>query len=283
MRLYKVAWCVCFQNLRKWSSNYRVWVIAILLIILTHNFTKDIGYFARDIGINVSPWIFPFLFTQKYIKLLFFFPLVLLFCDAPFVDNNQPYIISRSGRTPWSIGQIGYIFIASSAYFLFLVFLTLVVNLPNIEYTAEWGKVLGTLANTNASIQIGLKTSILSSIIHYFNPIQAMWFSFFLSWLAGIFLGLLIYVVNSVSNSRMFGVLAASFFLVLDASVSGRPELYRFSPVSWSNISRIDIEGTTQMPTITYIYIGFALIIGSMVIAAIVVNRKQSINVLPPI
>ena len=137
MRLFNIARIVCFQNLRKWSSNYRVWVIAILLIILTHNFTKEIVDFAREINIDVSPWIFPFLFTQKFIKLLFFFPLILLFSDAPFIDDNQPYIIARSGRTSWSIGQIGYIFIASAVYFIFLMFLTVIINLPNIQFTTE--------------------------------------------------------------------------------------------------------------------------------------------------
>lgn len=283
MRLFNIARYVCFQNLRKWSSDYRVWIIAILLIILTHNFTKEIVDFARDINIDVSPWIFPFLFTQKFIKLLFFFPLILLFSNAPFIDDNQPYIISRSGRTPWSIGQIGYIFIASSFYFIFLMFLTIVINLPNIQFTMEWGKVLGTLANTNAPIQVGLKTIITSSTIHYFSPIQAMWFSFLLSWLVGVFLGLIIYVINSLTNTRIFGVFTASFFLVLDATITDKSYLYRFSPVSWSNLARIDIEGNTQMPSITYIYIGFSLLFSVMIISAIIVNRKQTINVLPPI
>lgn len=283
MKLFRTAGYISLQNFRKWSSNYRVWVIAILLAILTHNFTKEIADFARDININVSPWLFPFLFTQKFIKLLFFFPLILLFSDAPFIDDHQPYVIARSGRTPWSIGQIGYIVIASAIYFFFLMLLAIVINLPTIQFTSEWGKVLGTLANTNASIVVGLKTFITPSTIFYFSPLQAMWFSFFLSWMAGIFLGLIIYVINSISNTRIFGVLTASFFLVLDATITGKPDLYRFSPVSWSNLDRIDIEGTTQMPTISYIYIGFAVLITVMAITAVIVNRKQSINVLPPL
>ncbi len=283
MKLFNTARFVCLQNFRKWSSNYRVWIIAILLIILTHSFTKEIVDFGKDIDINVSPWMFPFLFTQKFIKLLFFFPLLLLFSDAPFIDENQPYIIARSGRIPWSIGQIGYIFIASAVYFIFLLLLSIGLNLFNIQFTMEWGKVLGTLANTNAAEVVNLKTFIPSDVLHYFSPIQALWFSLLLSWLTGVFLGLIIYVINSFSNTRVFGILTASFLLVLDATVTNRYYLYRFSPVSWSNLARIDINGTTPMPSITYIYISFALLIGIMIISAIVINRKQTINVLPPI
>jgi len=283
MKLFNTARFVCLQNFRKWSSNYRVWIIAILLIILTHSFTKEIVDFGKDIDIIVSPWMFPFLFTQKFIKLLFFFPLLLLFSDAPFIDENQPYIIARSGRIPWSIGQIGYIFIASAVYFIFLLLLSIGLNLFNIQFTMEWGKVLGTLANTNAADVVNLKTFIPSDVLHYFSPIQALWFSLLLSWLTGVFLGLIIYVINSFSNTRVFGILTASFLLVLDAAVTNRYYLYRFSPVSWSNLARIDINGTTPMPSITYIYISFALLIGIMIISAIVINRKQTINVLPPI
>ncbi|MDC3424448.1 hypothetical protein NC797_07990 [Aquibacillus sp. 3ASR75-11] len=283
MKLFNTARYVCYQNLRKWTSNYRVWIVAILLIILTQNFTKEIIDFANDININVSPWLFPFLFTQKFIKLLFFFPLILLFSDAPFIDDNQPYVIARSGRIPWSVGQIGYIFVSTAIYFIFLIFLTIVINFSSIQFTSEWGKVLGTLANTNASVVVGLKTIIPSNTLYYFTPLQAMWFSLMLSWLAGVFLGLIIYVMNSLTNTRIFGILTASFFLVLEAAVNNRPELYRYSPISWSNLNRIDIDGTTQMPSITYIYFGFALLIVILIILAISSNRKQSINVLPPI
>jgi hypothetical protein len=280
MRLFRISRHVCYQNFRKWPTNYRVWVITILLIMLTHNFTSEIVDFAAKQNMDVSPWIFPFLFTQKYIKLLFFFPLILLFSDAPFMDENQPYIITRSGRTPWSIGQISYLVIATVLYFLFLIFISIVINLPYIHFSMEWGKVLGTLANTNAAVEIQLKTVISPSTIHYFTPLQAMWFSFLLLWLSGVFLGLVIYVMNCLTNTRIVGLLVASFFLVLDATILGRPDLYRFSPVSWSNLNRIDIEGISQMPSISYIYTGYILLIGGLVITAFLVNRKQSISVL---
>lgn len=283
MKLFNVASYVCLQNFRKWLVDYRVWIIAILLFMFTQIFTKEIIEFSKAINIEVTPWIFPFLFTQKFVKLLFFFPLILLFCDAPFIDDNQAYVIARSGRIPWSLGQIAYIIIASGIYFLFLLFLTIIINIAHIQFTSSWGKVLGTLANTNASSVIELKTFVSRNILYYFTPLQAMWFTFFLSWLVGIVLGLVINVINSLSNTRMWGVLTASFLLVLDAAVTGYSSIYRFSPVSWSNLDRIDINGTTQMPSISYIYIGLAILIIGLIISAITVNRKQSIHVLPPI
>ena len=63
MKLFNVASYVCLQNFRKWLVDYRVWIIAILLFMFTQIFTKEIIEFSKAINIDVTPWIFPFLFT----------------------------------------------------------------------------------------------------------------------------------------------------------------------------------------------------------------------------
>lgn len=281
MSLCKTAGIVCIQNFRKWATNYRVWVIAILMVIFTQSFTKEIGDFAELVQIPVSPWIFPFLYNQRYVKLLFFFPLILLFCDAPFLDDNQPYVIARSGRFAWSLGQIAYVVFGSGVYFLFLILCTILLNFPHMMFTMDWGKVIGTLSSTDAASQIGVKTAISSHIIRYFTPLSAMWFTWLLSWLSGVFLGLVIYVVNTVTKTRVMGVLAASFFLVLDAVVLGFPGWMHFSPVSWSNLDFIDIGGITSYPNITYVFSAYGVLICVLIVLAVWASRRQPIEVLP--
>lgn len=283
MKWFNAAKCVCFHNFKKWTSNYRVWIIAILTVIFVHYFTDEIRLFTDSTGLLIAPWIFPFLFGQKYVKLIFFLPLILLFCDAPFIDSNQPYMIARSGRTAWSVGQIAYIFFASGAYFLFLFISTVVINLPHTEFTMGWGKAIGTLSNTTASSQLGIKILFSSRITHYFTPLQAVWFTLLLSWLVGFVLGLLIYAVNSLSGTRSIGMLAAAFLLVLDATVFATPQALWFSPVSWCSIGRIDIGGMTDYPPIWYIYLMLGLLIVVLSVFAIWINRKQNIEILPPI
>ena len=77
-------WCrhagiVCQQNFRKWATDYRVWIVGIFALLLTRIFTQGIAEFSSLAHLPVSPWIYPFLYTHNYVKLLFFFPLVLLF------------------------------------------------------------------------------------------------------------------------------------------------------------------------------------------------------------
>ena len=283
MKLFRIAIMVCMQNIRKWRTNYRVWVIAILAFIFVQSFTKEIKYFAMEINMDVSPWIFPFLYSERYIKMLFFFPIILLFCDAPFMDENQAYVILRSKRTAYNLGQILYIIIASSAYFIYLILISIIVNITKMTFTLEWGKVLGTLANTNARQVMGLSVGISKHVINNFTPLQAMWFSFLLCLLCSIFLGLLIYVINIISNTRILGVFTSSFLLIFSAAVYRRPIVQWFSPLSWTSLDFIDIGRTTSYPTYTYImcmYLGMILVLS---ILAVVINKRKTISVLPEI
>lgn len=283
MNLFKNMRVICFQNIRKWSTNYRVWVIGLCTIMLLHLFMNGIGIFSQQLGIKVSPWIFPFLYGDRYIKMLFVFPIILLFCDAPFVDENQVYVLLRSKRFSWNLGQVAYIFIASAIYFIFIIICTMIINLPHMTFTMEWGKIYNTLASTNALDSVDTYMKFDSTIVRYFTPMQGMGFTFLLSWLCGVFLGLLIYVVNLISKTRTIGIFLAAFFVILSGVVSGNAELQWFSPVSWISVNTIDIGGMTKYPTFTYIMAMYLTLITVLTILSVILTRKNEVVVLPRI
>ena len=280
MKKFSTVFAISRQNIRKWTSNYRVWMIAIILIIFIHSYTKEISLFAEELNMKMSAWIFPFLYSERYMKLLFLFPIVLLFCDAPFIDSNQPYIILRSKRTAWSLGQILYIVFANIIYFLFLIVATIGIHIRNITFENDWGKVFGTLATTDASDFINTPLKINSNIIKYFSPFQAMWFTFLLSCLSGIMLGLIIYACNSLFKNRLWGIALSSSLLILSAALNLNPELQWLSPMSWNTLNNVDIGGTTNFPSFEYIIIADFVIITILSIISVIANRKQEIYVL---
>ena len=279
MKKFKIISAIARQNIRKWSSNYRVWMIAVILLIFVHSYTKEIGFFAGKLGLKMSAWIFPFLYMERYMKLLFFFPIILLFCDAPFIDNNQPYIILRSKRTAWSIGQIIYIFAANIIYFLFLIIASIGLHIRNITFENDWGKIFGTLATTDAYNFVDTPLKIDAYVMKYFTPLQAVWFTFLLSCLSGIILGLVIYVCNSVFENRFLGITASSFLLILSAVLYRNPNLQWLSPMSWNTLNNIDIGNTTAFPSFHYIITADILIIAVLVIISVAANKKQEIYV----
>lgn len=280
MNSFKYSRFVCMQNFRKWSSNYKIWCLAVVISIFVFNYIGEIADFSRYVNEEVTPWSYPFLFTHDGLKILILLGIVLMFCDVPFIDENQPYIIVRSGRKAWSIGQIIYITATSLIYNLYLVTLSILFSISNIKLEWDWGKALGTLAYTNAGDDLNLVIS--GRIISFFTPLQEMWFTFLLNFLLILFLGLLIYVINIWSNSKVLGITVAVFFILLDKFIHAFDFIKAswFSPVTWGDLSYIDIGGTSSKPTIVYILITYFLLIFILSIIGVLFSKKQAINVI---
>ncbi len=278
---------ICIQNIRKWTSNSRIWMLFFAALLFVYTYTKGIRQVADVMDSPISIWIYPFLFTYRYIKIIFMALLIFIFCDAPFIDTNQPYVMLRTKRSVWSIGQILYIMIGSFLYELFLIVSTIIVNIGNLEFTMEWGKVLGAMGTTSVASKAGViytTVNINRQIITCFTPLQAMFFSMLVTWLSFVFIGLVIYVVNVVTRTKIAGAVTAAglviFTAVADvAAFDGNKAVTWFSPMSWNSLNNIDIGGVTQYPTIDFV-LGFYIVsIVILSIIAVVVGKKQNVEV----
>lgn len=271
---------ICMQNIRKWASNNRIKMCLALAVLFVYSYTNGIGILSMNMGEKVSPWLFPFLFSFRYMKIVFMAPIVFIFCDAPFIDANQTYIMLRTKRSTWCVGQILYIFAGSFLYAAILFLSTIVFHIGHMEWNSGWGNVLGAAGTTSILSGLNLNyttISISSRIIRYFTPLQAMIYSFIIMWLSFVFIGLLIYVLNVVTKTKLVGVLVASFLVVLTAVVDGFPYLAWLSPITWNSLNCIDVGGMTLYPSIVYVlgmYIGMITI---MIIIAIIMSKKQEI------
>ena len=207
----------------------------------------------------MNPWIFPFLFAFRYMRIVFMIPVVFIFCDAPFVDTNQTYVMLRTKRNIWSMGQILYIIVSSFLYTLFHLLLTIIFNIQYMQWGTTWGDVLGNARTSGIMVNLNIRyttVGISASIIRYFTPAQAMFFSFILMWLSFIFIGMLIYAINILTKSKGISIIVTGFLILLNAVV--------------------EVGGRTQYPTITYVlcmYILMIVIFGIIAVAA--GNRRE--------
>lgn len=142
-----------------------------------------------------------------------------------------------------------------------------------------WGDVLGNAGTSGIMVNLNIRyttVGISASIIRYFTPAQAMFFSFILMWLSFIFIGMLIYAINILTKSKGISIIVTGFLILLNAVVEGKPYWCKFSPLSWNYIGCIDVGGRTQYPTITYVlcmYILMIVIFGIIAVAA--GNRRE--------
>lgn len=280
MNSLKTIFRICAQNFRKWQTDYRIWTITLFLIIMTLIYVDDVKKVADYTGGGMSVWIFPFLYSQFYTKVLFTLPVVLMFCDAPFVDKNQLFIMMRTTRTKWLCGQLLYIVLASGIYYLFIFAVSILSTVFYGDFSLEWGKTLNMLAYSPTVAYDAEVYSLTVSriVVEYFTPLLACFYTFILSWLSAIFLGHVVFVCNLFTGSRIWGIAASSFFIILSISARGLRNLDRFSPISWSTLDGIDVGGLTYRPSIVYCLCAFALLIGALAAAVIIFGRRKSLD-----
>lgn len=282
MSLLKSIWTICLQNLRKWKTDYRIWAIGILAFIMVCIYVDDIRKITSGLGEAQPIWIYPFLYSQFHTKLIFSLLLVLLVCNAPFIDNNQTFIFMRSGRKKWLCGQILYVVTASGFYYIFLLLASLLCSIAvGGEINLEWGRTLITTANTDAAWNFGVPFIDISKFtLIYFTPISATWFTFLLSWMCGIMIGLIIFFCNIATNTRYIGITISSLIILLSALVDkGLPQILPFSPVSWITVDKVDVGGLTKNPTFGYcigVYLG---LIALLTAGILIFGKRQSMDV----
>lgn len=269
---------ICVQNLRKWLGNSRIYIAFVIVFLFTLIYTKGLWLVSDNVGEKLSIYIFPFLTTYRYMKIIYLFPLLLLFCDAPFVDANQQFVMIRSSRLSWGIGQMLYIICGSFFYALFMLLSSIVVNIGHIQMGASWGKSLILAGTTNICSTLGIQydtVQISSIIVKYYTPAQAMLWSFLFLWMICIILGLIIYDFNILFQSNIVGLFVAGFLILFTAVVDGIQQWIWYSPVSWSSLNNIDVAKTTSLPGIyfvLFVYIGAIL---ALLIAGAVLSRSR--------
>lgn len=50
MKSVKISLIVAIQNIRKWRTNYRIWILVILTMIFVQCYTKEISTNALAMG-----------------------------------------------------------------------------------------------------------------------------------------------------------------------------------------------------------------------------------------
>lgn len=285
MKCVKSVLNICIQNVRKWTSDYRVWVIAALLFFVCFDNAASLSELAEVYGVKSTLWYFPFAYMSFHTKLIVTLPLILLMCNAPFSDANNLFVIARAGRTKWICGQLLYIALASGIYYLFIFVCSFVTALPYAELSAEWGSLLTTIAYNGQSASYIIKSHFVvvsGRVLRCFTPLFACWFTFLLSWLNGIMLGLIICAGNVIFRKKSIGCGFAGFLIVLSGFFEqegmGWYRYIWFSPVSWTTLDRVDVGGTTEYPSFYYcitVYLTAILILAAVIIVYI---RKRSLE-----
>ncbi|HOM02331.1 MAG TPA: hypothetical protein PLH43_05830 [Acetivibrio sp.] len=273
-------------NYKKWIVNIKIYTLfALILAFNIWNFSGVYEY-AKSVGEGISPWIFPHLLTFPTMMPVYGCFAMLLFCDAPFIDRHTPFLMVRTGRTSWVVGQLFYIFFTSLLYTIINYIMTVVCFFPHIEFTSDWGKVIRTLAmNPSSASQKGIYLTVIinNGIVTTFSAIEATLISLALFFLVTLFTGIVIFSLNLILG-KMSGIITTgvlvfiSYFSIFVGRITTGLKVYYFSPLSWSSLQYIDWYNSGDSPSLQYavIFLFGTSIIFSVI--SVILFAKKDIN-----
>ena len=172
---------VCQIRLRKTFTTPRFYVALLWIAILFHVMTAGIRGFCEQTGVDVTFWMLPFMTRYNGDQIIIVLGALLLFCDAPFLEPNSGWQILRAGRKSWFWGNMLYIVVVSFFYTICLSMIPVLLVFPNVGWETGWGKVISTLAQTNAAYTFD-QEPLDYLILSRFSPQEAMGLTMLAIW-----------------------------------------------------------------------------------------------------
>lgn len=272
------------SEIMKWSKNPRIYLWCFFMFIYIWGVVRGFADFARDVSVNVSPWVFPFIMTSNSHLNVIALGALVLFADVPFYEPFQLLLIIRSGRKSWVAGKMLYIVLASFAYVMFIIIVSIAALLPHIDFSGEWGKIINTLEHTTTGRAYGYasETSLVSGvsdILIRYSPFEATIKSAATLGLVLAFTGSMELVVGMLINKQTANIAAAGLIALdyavyaLDLGFGGKH--YFLSPLSWVSPW---LAGKSGSPSYPFAFICLTLMTILMFVLAHIHISKCSID-----
>ena len=275
MHSIRQSWIICRDSLYRTGCNCKLYVALFLMMVLFYQFIAPVREFSETVGIKVNGWLYPFLTMDKFIQVAIIVAIAFVLSDNPFDDGVNEWLILRTGRKNWIVGKISYTFMVSLLMSIICFLMSALMLIPQLQFENKWGKILGTLAQTNASAIVGTLQpdyQLQASL----NPIVACLYSVLMTFAVMFLTGMLILLFNMMFEKAIgqligFGI---AFLAMFAPNFSNLFAAYYFSPASWLNISFITNRELTKYPTASYI----AIFLLSAITVTIVCSVLVAIN-----
>ena len=254
MDKYKKIFSIILSNVSASLTNARFYVAILLVACLMNQIVYPIKMFSIQVGINVCPWIFPFLTQTFYIQMIMLLGIVFLFCDLPIINNGTIYILARTGKRVWFWAQAGYIFVMTVIYNLFVFMMSVALFFPYIKIENNWGKILGTIAQTELADQLGIEMDYLLQVTY--TPMEAICRAILIAILVGVFTGVVIFVFNVYFQSILGAVVGTiiAFTPYFAVNANNMTAANYVSPAVWLNIMKSYQIESISYPNAWYIF-----------------------------
>lgn len=109
MELFIKANRVSRYNLRMLYENIRIPIAIFVAMIYVMESLTNIASFSSIVNVKVTPYAFVFVINNYRVQFIIAACAIIIFGNAPYENETYRYMVSRSGKTAWGLGQVIYI------------------------------------------------------------------------------------------------------------------------------------------------------------------------------
>lgn len=255
-------------------------VLFVILWIAFDSFYAEIDYACKVLDYPCSFWYFLNVMTNHFMCGAIGLSAVYLFSNAPYLNRNGMYQMIRQGKYKWLLSQLGSIILSGFSFTAVLFFTGWIRMLPHMDWTWSWGRMMKTLAVTNAASQLNVTFVLKPSFMQSMEAWQAGLLAFMLDSFVFILIGFLLLAIGLLCNRMtaliFTGILAIVPFVTNSWNLSRHLMINLFSPVSWLQTGLFYTENMTyaEMPPVLWIW-GMLAVYLAVVLALLAAKRNH--------
>lgn len=254
LSVFRIAWIEVWNNLRSIKGG----TVILTLLFFIHQELKDIVSFADMNHCSIEFALLPYLHLRVGYTLIFAISVLYYYSDVPFLSKDALYQLMRMGKKWWLFTKICYIFFGAILLMGVEMLLSIIVCVPYLSFTGNWGAFWNTLSLTKT-----LDISFPRNIVILYSPISAQMRVCIVGILVVAFMGLIQFAITLFLGNKyaiiICGIIACGPVLAANSEYAN---IYYFSPVSWIAIVEHSVVYTYTGPNISYMFgFLFALIV----------------------
>ena len=256
-------------------------VLFVILWIAFDSFYAEIDYACKVLDYPCSFWYFLNVMTNHFMCGAIGLSAVYLFSNAPYLNRNGMYQMIRQGKYKWLLSQLGSIILSGFSFTAVLFFTGWIRMLPHMDWTLSWGRMMKTLAVTNAASQLNVTFVLKPSFMQSMEAWQAGLLAFMLDSFVFILIGFLLLAIGLLCNRMtaliFTGILAIVPFVTNSWNLSRHLMINLFCPVSWLQTGLFYTENMTyaEMPPVLWIWGMLAVYLALAVVLALLAAKRN--------
>lgn len=227
-----------FSELGKEVRTVRFAASLFLIVGLVASMSTGIGTFINDTGEKIGPWMAPHFFSKYDFLGMYGLVICYMYSGIPYMNYSELPSIFRKKRSTWCSEKIFTIVSMGFLITLFTFIMTIVVFIPNVQYSKDWGRIIYSMAHSSLIVNYDIYGVAYAKLINEYTPIEAMKTCFIMVWAVTTLIGLLMFCFSLYIN-RTAGIIAAVVMVALE--YARNPLLRRImgfvAPFNWCNLN----------------------------------------------